>query len=85
VALAHHLASAAPPGLGKTTLAPNIIAREMDVSIKKIPAAGDGESGPSWPGPDSRHSKGRRLCYWDEDSRLQPARFEEYLYPAMED
>ena len=70
-----------PPGLGKTTLA-NIIAQEMDVSIKST-------SGPVLERPGDLAALLTNLeegdvLFIDEIHRLPPI-VEEVLYPAMED
>ncbi len=70
-----------PPGLGKTTLA-NIIAQEMDVSIKST-------SGPVLERPGDlaallTNLEPGDLLFIDEIHRLSPI-VEEVLYPAMED
>jgi len=70
-----------PPGLGKTTLA-NIVAREMQVSIKST-------SGPVLEKPGDLAAMLTNLdegdvLFVDEIHRLSPV-VEEILYPAMED
>jgi len=70
-----------PPGLGKTTLA-NIIAQEMDVSLKST-------SGPVLERPGDLAALLTNLepgdvLFVDEIHRLSPV-VEEVLYPAMED
>ncbi len=70
-----------PPGLGKTTLA-NIIAEEMDVSIKST-------SGPVLERPGDlaallTNLEAGDVLFVDEIHRLSPI-VEEVLYPAMED
>ncbi len=70
-----------PPGLGKTTLA-NIIAQEMNVSIKST-------SGPVLERPGDlaallTNLEPGDLLFIDEIHRLSPI-VEEVLYPAMED
>jgi Holliday junction DNA helicase RuvB len=76
-----HVLLHGPPGLGKTTLA-NIIANEMDVSIKTT-------SGPvlDKPGDLAGLLTGLEegdVLFIDEIHRLSPI-VEEYLYSAMED
>ncbi len=70
-----------PPGLGKTTLA-NIIAREMDVSIRTT-------SGPAVERPGDlaailTNLREHDILFIDEVHRLART-VEEILYPAMED
>lgn len=70
-----------PPGLGKTTLA-NIIAQEMQVSIKST-------SGPVLERPGDlaallTNLESGDVLFIDEIHRLSPV-VEEVLYPAMED
>jgi Holliday junction DNA helicase RuvB len=70
-----------PPGLGKTTLA-NIIAQEMNVSIKST-------SGPVLERPGDlaallTNLEAGDVLFIDEIHRLSPI-VEEILYPAMED
>jgi Holliday junction DNA helicase RuvB len=70
-----------PPGLGKTTLA-NIIAQEMNVSIKST-------SGPVLERPGDlaailTNLEPHDVLFIDEIHRLSPI-VEEVLYPAMED
>jgi Holliday junction DNA helicase RuvB len=70
-----------PPGLGKTTLA-NIIAQEMDSSIKST-------SGPVLERPGDlaallTNLESGDVLFIDEIHRLSPV-VEEVLYPAMED
>ncbi|QLF94478.1 Holliday junction branch migration DNA helicase RuvB [Pseudomonas sp. ABC1] len=70
-----------PPGLGKTTLA-NIIAQEMNVSIKST-------SGPVLERPGDlaallTNLEAGDVLFIDEIHRLSPV-VEEVLYPAMED
>ncbi|OIQ29417.1 MAG: Holliday junction DNA helicase RuvB [Bacteroidetes bacterium MedPE-SWsnd-G2] len=70
-----------PPGLGKTTLA-NILANELDVSIKVT-------SGPVLDKPGDlagllTNLDERDVLFIDEIHRLSPI-VEEYLYSAMED
>lgn len=70
-----------PPGLGKTTLA-NIIAQEMNVSIKST-------SGPVLERPGDlaailTNLEPNDVLFIDEIHRLSPI-VEEVLYPAMED
>ena len=76
-----HVLVFGPPGLGKTTLS-NIIAHEMEVSIKQtsgpvIEKAGDLAALLS-------HLEPNDVLFIDEIHRLSPV-IEEILYPAMED
>ena len=76
-----HVLFYGPPGLGKTTLA-NIVANEMDVSIKST-------SGPVIEKPGDLAAVLTNLeegdvLFIDEIHRLSPV-VEEILYPAMED
>ena len=76
-----HVLIFGPPGLGKTTLA-NIIAAEMNVSIKQT-------SGPVLEKPGDiaailTNLEARDVLFIDEIHRLSPI-VEEILYPAMED
>lgn len=76
-----HTLLTGPPGLGKTTLA-NIIANEMEVSIKTT-------SGPVLEKPGDlagilTNLEERSVLFIDEIHRLSPV-VEEYLYSAMED
>lgn len=76
-----HLLFYGPPGLGKTTLA-NIIANEMEVSIKVT-------SGPAIERPGDlaailTNLKTHDILFIDEIHRLNKV-VEEVLYPAMED
>jgi Holliday junction DNA helicase RuvB len=76
-----HLLLYGPPGLGKTTLA-NIVAREMDVSIRTT-------SGPAIERPGDlaailTNLREHDILFVDEIHRLSRS-VEEILYPAMED
>lgn len=76
-----HLLIFGPPGLGKTTLA-NIVAKELDVSIKTT-------SGPVLEKAGDlaallTNLEAHDVLFIDEIHRLSPV-VEEILYPAMED
>ena len=70
-----------PPGLGKTTLA-NIIAQEMNVSIKST--SGPGLERPGDLAALLTNLEPGDVLFIDEIHRLSPI-VEEVLYPAMED
>jgi holliday junction DNA helicase RuvB len=76
-----HVLFFGPPGLGKTTLA-NIIAQEMNASLKSVSAPAI-ERGGDLAAILTNLEEGEVL-FIDEIHRLRP-QIEEVLYPAMED
>ena len=78
-----HVLFVGPPGLGKTTLA-QIVARELGVNFRATSGPVIAKASAILP-RCSPISKSATYFFIDEIHRLNPAKVEEILYPALED